>query len=84
MVDTADSKSAEGNLMPVRVRPPLPSKYPAQSEVVQKPLINQGFLLYLMFTFFDTIADKRIRWNFGTALKRLKPTIPTEEYYDTE
>ena len=24
MVDTADSKSAEGNLMPVRVRPPLP------------------------------------------------------------
>ncbi len=25
MVDTADSKSAEGNLMPVRVRPPLPS-----------------------------------------------------------
>lgn len=45
MVDTADSKSAEGNLMPVRVRPPVPSEYPELSSSVQKALINQGFFV---------------------------------------
>ena len=49
MVDTADSKSAEGNLMPVRVRPPLPSKYPALSEVVLKPLKIKGFSFLLSY-----------------------------------
>ena len=46
MVDTADSKSAEGNLMPVRVRPPLPIQISGAIRLKQKPLIKQGLLFY--------------------------------------
>lgn len=37
MVDTADSKSAEGNLMPVRVRPLVPQRNQGFTVKIAKP-----------------------------------------------
>jgi hypothetical protein len=45
MVDTADSKSAGGNPMLVRVRPSVPYNNPAMSAEVDKPLENMGFFI---------------------------------------
>jgi hypothetical protein len=52
MVDTADSKSAEGNLMPVRVRPPLPGLFEKGLQIIlqtlfssmahEKPVLNRS------------------------------------------
>lgn len=46
MVDTADSKSAEGNLMPVRVRPPLPAKQ------LTAPYLNEIAVLFITLSAF--------------------------------
>ena len=49
MVDTADSKSAEGNLMPVRVRPLVPIVSTALYSADQKPLNFEGFFLLFVY-----------------------------------
>jgi hypothetical protein len=49
MVDTADSKSADRKVMPVRVRPPLPRHSFMKSDTVYKPLKLGAFSLSIVF-----------------------------------